>query len=103
MTPTIVRDIAAAWDVTEADMKRKRGTWKAAEARFVYMFHLRHVYGHSLVEVGHRAGGYDHATVIHALKQVANRAIYDKLFYSRLKLLGLTAWITTPPPGSLTR
>lgn len=89
-----LNQIASMWGVMPEAVLQKRGCNITAEARFVYMFYLKHQYRLSLKEIGRRTGGHNHASVLHGLRQVNNRADIDKVFYNRLVTLNLHQWLT---------
>ncbi len=97
MTKTILRDIIADDDrpltveaimkavaehfgIKLADMKAKKRTREIALPRQVSMFLARELTEASLSDIGKAAGGKDHATVIYACKQVADRRASDADF-----------------------
>lgn len=94
----IVTRIAALWDVSTDDILNRADNHLAAEARFVYMFYLKHEGRLSLSAIGHKMNGFNHASVLHGLKQVNNRADIDRVFYQRLEKLNLTEWLTNHQP-----
>lgn len=94
----MVTAISVFWDVPEEHITSKYDSHVAAEARYVYMFYLRHYGRLSLSQIGRRTGGFKHDNVIYGLKQVANRADIDKVFYLRLVALNLDQWLKNHRP-----
>lgn len=97
-TANILTKIAAMWDISESEMLNKKDNHIDAEARFVYMFYLRHECRLSLNVIARKLGGFNHATVIYGIKQVNNRADIDRIFYQRLVDLNLHQWLTNHQP-----
>lgn len=94
----IITRIAAMWDVSPDDILQRTDSHVAAEARFVYMFYLKHEGRISLSAIGRKLGGFNHASVLHGIKQVNNRADIDRIFYQRLVKLKLDEWLTNHQP-----
>jgi chromosomal replication initiator protein len=85
-TPTIdaiQKKVAEDFDVRVADMKSNRRPKSIAYPRQVAMYLCRELTSHSLQEIGEAFGGRNHATVIHAHREIEKRAATD----GKLRLL----------------
>ncbi len=93
----IITKIANMWDITNDDILNRTDNHVAAEARFVYMFYLKHEGHLSLSAIRRKLNFSSHASVFHGIKKVNNLADIDKVFYNRLVTLNLHQWLTKQP------
>jgi chromosomal replication initiator protein len=85
---TIQKKVSEHFDVRVADMKSPRRPKIIAHPRQVAMFLCRELTRHSLQEIGDAFGGRNHATVIHAHRQILQKMPGDsqlRMAVSRLK------------------
>ena len=76
----IMKTVAEHFGIKLADMKARKRTREIALPRQVSMYLARKLTEASLSDIGKAAGGKDHATVIYACKQVADRRASDADF-----------------------
>ncbi len=73
----IMKTVSEHFGIKLADLKTKKRTKEIALPRQVAMYLARELTEASLSDIGKAAGGKDHATVIYACKQVADRRASD--------------------------
>ena len=83
----IVKGVAEHFGIKVADMKTKKRTKEIALPRQVAMYLSRELTDVSLSDIGKNVGGKDHATVIYACKQIADRRAADQDFDRMLESL----------------
>lgn len=76
----VIKMVCDLYNIKISDIKAKRRTKDIALPRQVAMFVAKQVTDASLSEIGKSFGGKDHATVIYACKQVAERRSRDDGF-----------------------
>jgi len=82
MTPRfekIRRAVCAQFGISKLEiMSHRRGAENSlARARMVCMYLARKLTSYSLPEIGHKAGGFDHTTVLHAVARIAKLRATD--------------------------
>ena len=94
LTSPVIQDaVAREWGVTAEGLRSKTRTKTLTVPRQVAMYLMRHLTELSLVEIGRFFGGRDHSTVIHAIRQVAERIQGDEAF--RDKVNGLFSTVAS--------
>ncbi|MDA8090251.1 MAG: chromosomal replication initiator protein DnaA [Nitrospiraceae bacterium] len=83
----ISKCVAEHFGIKLADMKTKKRTKEIALPRQVAMYLARELTDVSLSDIGKNVGGKDHATVIYACKQMADRRSSDQDFDRMLESL----------------
>ena len=83
----IMKGVAEHFGIKVADMKTKKRTKEIALPRQVAMYLSRELTDVSLSDIGKNVGGKDHATVIYACKQIADRRAADEDFDRMLESL----------------
>jgi len=89
----ILAAVSERFGVRPETLVGKRRTQAIAQPRQVAMYLMRHLTELSLVEIGRFFGGRDHSTVIHAIRQVAERIQGDEAF--RDKVNGLFSTVAS--------
>jgi len=75
----IRRAVCAQFGISKPEiMSHRRGAENSlARARMVCMYLARKLTSYSLWEIGHKAGGFDHTTVLHAVARIAKLRATD--------------------------
>lgn len=79
--------ICREWGVSKVDLLSARRTEDVVVPRQAAMFLARRLGSRSLPEIGHRFGGRDHTTVIHAVRKTEERMAADPLLRARVHAL----------------
>jgi chromosomal replication initiator protein len=83
----IMKAVAEHFGVKLADMKTKKRTKEIALPRQAAMYLARELTGASLSDIGRTIGGKDHATVIYACRQMAEKKAADENFNRMMESL----------------
>ncbi|MDA8169341.1 MAG: chromosomal replication initiator protein DnaA [Nitrospiraceae bacterium] len=83
----IIKAVAEHFGIKVADMKARKRTRDIAMPRQVAMYLARELTEASLSEIGKAVGGKDHATVIYACRQMADKRANDENFSGMLESL----------------
>lgn len=80
----IQKVVAAAFDVSTAQLAARTRTRNVVSARHVAMYFAKEMTAHSLKSIGLRFGGRDHSTVIHACNAVDDRMDVESEFRDKV-------------------
>jgi chromosomal replication initiator protein len=83
----IQKVICEHFGIKVADMKAKKRTKEIAFPRQIAMYLNKQLTGMSLNDIGKNFGGKDHATVIYACKQIADKRAKDEVFNRMIESL----------------
>lgn len=71
---------------------RRYNTSESVEPRQIAMFYLNKTTGYSLAAIG-KIFNRHYATVIYAVKKVPELAFTERLYFERIKVLGLDSYL----------
>ncbi len=76
----IISEVSRTFNVSEDDIRSKSRTSQIARARQVAIFVVRRITGLNQVDIGKEFGGFDHTTVLYALRKVDSMMQTDSSF-----------------------
>ncbi|MEW6410092.1 MAG: chromosomal replication initiator protein DnaA [Nitrospirota bacterium] len=86
----IQKQVADYFEIRLADLRSKKRTKEIATARQIAMYLSKNLTTLSLSEIGKNIGGKNHATVIHACKQIEDKKAKDENLQAKIDaLMGL--------------
>ncbi|GMV40201.1 MAG: hypothetical protein AMXMBFR64_19170 [Myxococcales bacterium] len=82
---TIMKVVAAAYDVKVSDLKGERRHRTVTRPRMVAMYLSRRLTNESFPEIGRRFGGRDHSTVISAVNKIEKELLHDTMLQKMVR------------------
>ncbi|MGD9576711.1 MAG: helix-turn-helix domain-containing protein, partial [Syntrophorhabdus sp.] len=76
----IIKEVASFFDLKPAEIRSSRRIKSIIQPRQIAMFLSRKLTDYSLVGIGEKFGGKDHATVLHSIKKVEEEMKIKKEF-----------------------
>lgn len=83
----IQRTVARHYGVTKHDMLSERRTANVVLPRQIAMYLCKRLTPRSLPEVGRRFGGRDHTTVLHGIRKITARCVWDSEFAGKIEAI----------------
>lgn len=83
----IQRAVAESYHVKVSDLRSQRRTKNISIPRQVAMFLCKKLLGASYPEIGHKFGGKDHSTVIHAVKKISSLIEKDEILKRDIEII----------------
>ncbi len=83
---TIVKNVAALFEVKESDLRSQKRTKKIALPRQVAMYLAKELVTDSLIKIAQSFGGKTHSTLLHSWKKIAEQVEKDDILKRQVQL-----------------